>query len=475
MRLLRPGGSSGAGPGAIDSVTGMESVLKFTRRWGAPAAAGIFFAWWCIGEAIRMDNLGTFFASFAYWGSAVPLVLATLAIAVSAWQPIASLALTALLLGGQLTYLIPGMYSENWPIYLGSSIALLFTAWTTRGWLRWIAAGANVGFAAVMMFLMLSWRYGYGIGWFTPLYGGDRLTLRAYGWQLFALLLLIAATCFAVGALLSLYQERGHLFFARDLARSTLQDREIDLIVEQERTRISRDLHDVLAHSLAVIAAQADGARYLVKNQPQPVLKALETIAGSARSALVDAQRVIEGVREDGMSVPQPQMKEIPALVQGMRSNLKIRDSASGQPVEMSNGQQLAVFRIVQECLTNALKHGGHGTEIRLHLDWSGPGLTLHAASDLAQPAPAAPPETQPQRLGRGLPGMRERAHLAGGWLTAGPDGEHFRVTVFIPYGTADTGPVKTATAVEPARGTMESRDLAVLTAGPGRTESNND
>ncbi|MBD7995645.1 two-component sensor histidine kinase [Arthrobacter sp. Sa2CUA1] len=408
----------------------MESVLNHARRWGAPVGAVIFFVLWCVAEAGRMGAPVGILPVF--WPGAAPLVLMTAAIAVASRWPILSLALTGLLLLGQLFLLISPMGSTHWAIYLGSFIALGVIAWAGTKRMRVIAISANIVFAAVMAFQMLSWRYGAGVGWFPPLYGGDLLTLRVYGWQLFSLLMLIAAGCFAVGLLLSLYQERGSLFQARDLARSTLQDTEIDLIVEQERTRISRDLHDVLAHSLAVIAAQADGARYLVKDQPQPVLKALETIAGSARSALVDAQRVIEGVSEDGMTAPQPQMKDITGMVEGMRSNLQIRDSASGQPVELSSGQQLAVFRIVQECLTNALKHGGRDAEVRLHLDWSGPGLTLHAASALAQePATAE----EPGRPGRGLAGMRERAHLAGGWLTAGPDGEHFRVTVFIPYG----------------------------------------
>ncbi|MFF2028745.1 sensor histidine kinase [Arthrobacter sp. NPDC058192] len=331
------------------------------------------------------------------------------------------------------------MASNHWAIYLGSFIALGFILWTAPLRLRYLAAGTNVAAAAVMAFLMLSWRYGDGVGWYPPAYAGDRWMLQDYGWQLFALLLLIAGACAAVGLLLALYQERGSLFRARELAQSSLKETEIDLIVEQERTRIARDLHDVLAHSLAVIAAQADGTRYLSKDQPKAVLNALDTIAGSARSALVDAQRVIEGVRDDGMVTPQPRLSDIPALIDGMqRGSLKIHPTESGTPVKLSTGQEMAVFRIVQECLTNALKHGGRGTDVRLHFDWSGPGLTLHVASAVAptgQEDAANPART---RGGRGLPGMRERAHLAGGWLTAGPDGEHFRVTVFIPYGTRE-------------------------------------
>jgi len=100
------------------------------------------------------------------------------------------------------------------------------------------------------------------------------------------------------------------------------------------------------------------------------------------------------------------------------------------------------------------------GSEVRLHFDWSGPGLTLHVASAAALPGLEDPLDPATGRVGRGLPGMRERAHLAGGWLTAGPDGEHFRVTVFIPYGAAE------ATAADDAAGADAGLDIAAGAAG---------
>jgi hypothetical protein len=98
-----------------------------------------------------------------------------------------------------------------------------------------------------------------------------------------------------------------------------MKEAEVDLIIEQERTHIARDLHDILAHSLAVIAAQADGTRYLGSDQPKAVLNAVENIASSARSALVDAQPIIEGVRDDGMVAPQPRLGDVAPLVERMR------------------------------------------------------------------------------------------------------------------------------------------------------------
>jgi len=420
------------------------------------------------------------------WPGTVPLAIMTLAIAVSVWQPMASLALTALLLTGQFLYVIPAMYPNHWAIYIGSFIALACILWTAVKRTVIIAVSANAVFIVAMTFLMISWRYSYGVGWFYPLYGGDRVALQVHGWQLFSVLTLIAAGCSAVGLALALYQERGSLFHARNIAQAGMKEAEIDLIVEQERTRIARDLHDVLAHSLAVIAAQADGTRYLSSDQPRAVLNALENIASSARGALVDAQRVIEGVRDDGMVAPQPRLSDVAPLVDRMRQgSLAIHRSESGTPVELTAGQELAVFRIVQECLTNALKHGGRGTAVRLHFDWTGPGLALHVASALAAAGPgtagsgtagsvAAGEADSAQRVGRGIPGMRERAHLAGGWVTAGPDGEQFRVTAFVPYGLHAAGAGGTAAdgtdageAAGPSAGQLELEAAPLEDARP--------
>jgi signal transduction histidine kinase len=417
----------------VDSVATMQPLLKVLRQWGAPAAAVIFFVLWFVGEVGRDGSLQL----GPMWSGIVSLVVISTAIAVSVLKPYLSLGLSAAVLVGQLLYFIPSFRSNTWPIYLGAFISLAFILWTASKRRRLVAAGANLVFVVLMTYLMISWRYGSGVGWFEQLYHGDRVNFLVHGGQLFSILFLIAAAFGSVGLLLALYEERGNLFRARNQAQSTLKETEVHLIVEQERTRIARDLHDVLAHSLAVIAAQADGTRYLSKDQPKAVLNALENIAVSARSALVDAQRVIEGVHDDGMVTPQPRLSDVGPLVDRMKKqgSLAIEQSQSGDPLELTAGQQMAVFRIVQECLTNALKHGGRGTAVRLHFDWSGPGLAVNVASALPGENARTAAEGDQERVGRGLPGMRERAHLAGGWITAGPDGEQFRVTFFIPYG----------------------------------------
>jgi signal transduction histidine kinase len=411
----------------------MQPLLKVLRQWGAPAAAVIFFILWFVGEVGRDGALQL----GPMWSALVALTVVSTAIAVSTLKPYLSLGLSTGVLVGQLLYFIPSFRANTWPIYLGAFISLAFILWTAPKKKRLVAAGVNVAFVFMMTYLMISWRYGQGVGWFEQLYHGDRANFQVHGGNLFTILFLIAAAFGALGLLLALYEERGSLFRARNLAQSTLKETEVDLVIEQERTRIARDLHDVLAHSLAVIAAQADGTRYLSKDQPKAVLNALENIAVSARSALVDAQRVIEGVHDDGMVTPQPRLSDVGPLVDRMKKqgSLAIEQSQSGDPLELTAGQQMAIFRIVQECLTNALKHGGRGTAVRLHFDWSGPGLAVNVASALPTENAGTAVEGAQDRIGRGLAGMRERAHLAGGWITMGPDGEQFRVTVFIPYG----------------------------------------
>jgi signal transduction histidine kinase len=448
----------------------MEQTLQRLRHWGAPSAAIIFFILW------SGRHWGLYGSFLAEQGRLPAIILVSVAIALAGRWTAASLGVTALLLVLQLLHVLEPMIATPWQVYIGAFVALAFMLWLAPPRMRIVAPTATAALAGVMAFIMLGRGYGMGAYWASALViaNGTRTTMIGLWWQCWAVLLLIAAGCAAVGVLLRLYEERGTLFRARDDARASLKETEVELIVEQERTRITRDLHDVLAHSLAVIAAQADGARYLGHGQPQAVLNALETIAGSARRALVDAQRVIEDVRDDGTASPQPLLQDIGPLVEQMSGSLEIQQSSTGQQGELGAGQQLAVFRIVQECLTNALKHGGRGTAVRVHSDWSGPGLTLHAASTLR---PLTAPQSQNDgagRVGRGIPGMRERAHLAGGWLTAGSDGEDFRITAFIPYGMgrADSAPaLAEAAGAAPAlerTSPSSAGALPALTGEPG-------
>ena len=412
-----------------DSFGAMTNIVKHANTWAAPAAALLFLVIW---GAVQK-----------YWIGVVPLLAFTMAIALAGRYAYAALLIPALVLAAQLGHVVPPMYDHTWPFYLGCAVVLFFVAATGSKWQQTAAITAAPVFAGTMAFLMLDRSYSMGMGWL-PVYGASWSQMRDFWFLTASLLLVILATGWLAGYALRSWAERRTLSAERTAAVDTLKATEVDLVVEQERTRISRDLHDVLAHSLAVIAAQADGSRYLGKDQPQPVLDALENIASAARRALTDAQRVIEGVGDGGSALPQPRLADIDDLLEQQGNSLQVERTESGSPADLPEGQQLAVFRIVQESLTNALRHGGSGTRVTVHLDWSGPGLSLQIASYPARRALSAAGSTgslTTAGTGRGIAGMRERAHLAGGWLTAGPDGDSFRVTAFLPYGSALSAP----------------------------------
>jgi signal transduction histidine kinase len=215
-----------------------------------------------------------------------------------------------------------------------------------------------------------------------------------------------------------------------------LADSEVQLAVAEERNRIAQEMHDVLAHSLAVVIAQADGARYLRAKRPAAVDSALMSISDAARSALVDVSGIIDGVL-DGKPAPQPELADLDELISTVATTgLRIQLTHAGEAQPLAPGQQLAVYRIVQEGLTNALRHRGRDSEVTIVLDWRGPGLALQLLSSGGQLTEAL---SEPARIGRGVAGMMERARISGGWAAAGPDenGDH-RVTAFIPYREAD-------------------------------------
>ncbi|WP_243399210.1 sensor histidine kinase [Cryobacterium zongtaii] len=202
------------------------------------------------------------------------------------------------------------------------------------------------------------------------------------------------------------------------------------VVVEQERNRIARDMHDVVAHSLAVVIAQADGARYARAANPEAVDEALTTISTTARDALGDVRILLTRLRQDAADGPQPVLADLDRLVAQMQSTgLDIEWTTTGTPTTLGSGAQLAVYRIVQEALTNALRHGDAGRPVYLSLAWTD-GWVAVTIDNAVRPSPAADASGV---LGHGLPGMRERALLAGGSLTAEPIGGRFIVAARLP------------------------------------------
>jgi len=228
------------------------------------------------------------------------------------------------------------------------------------------------------------------------------------------------------------------------------------VVVEQERNRIARDMHDVVAHSLAVVIAQADGARYARAQNPEAVDEALSTISTTAREALGDVRILLTRLRQDDAAGPQPVLADLDRLVAQMRSTgLDIEWTTTGTPTTLGSGAQLAVYRIVQEALTNALRHGDAGRAVYLSLAWTDGwvAVTIDNAVGVTDTAERA------GEIGHGLPGMRERALLAGGSLAAESIGGRFIVAARLPA-------ITTNALVRPAATLLA--DQPTVTASPG-------
>ena len=213
------------------------------------------------------------------------------------------------------------------------------------------------------------------------------------------------------------------LLAERDAARA---DRNV--AIEQERVRIARDMHDIVAHSLAVVIAQADGARYALRADPAVADEALDTIGATARRALGDVRELLGALRHEQGTAPTPDVDDIERLVGQMRDvGLEVQVEREGDPSTLPTTTQLAVYRIVQESLTNAYKHGAPGSTVRARLTYRPDTVEIDVVNRRAEDDRPGP------GTGHGLVGMRERATMSGGSMTAGPRGEDFAVAVRMP------------------------------------------
>lgn len=213
------------------------------------------------------------------------------------------------------------------------------------------------------------------------------------------------------------------------------RDQRAQLAAAEERSRIAREMHDVVAHNLSVIVVQADGGRYAGDHDPQAALDALKTIGDTGRGALTEMRRLLGVLRAadaDGGSVrPQPGLGALPELVTSVRqAGLPVDLDVTGAPQPLPPGPSLAVYRVIQEALTNALKHAGPAARATVALAFGADRVTARVSDDGR--GAAAPSDG----LGQGLAGMRERMTMYGGTVTAGPaTGGGWRVDVDLPYG----------------------------------------
>ena len=219
-------------------------------------------------------------------------------------------------------------------------------------------------------------------------------------------------------------QRRIYVASLEDRARTLEREREhlAKIAVADERAAIARELHDVVAHSLAVMIVQADGGRYAFDHDPGKARQALTTVAATGRDALEDMRRLVSVLRSPTEEPTDGDRKkitlaELAALVDGARQAGLTVELDNGLPTELPPAVELAVYRIAQEGLTNVLRHAGPGAKVGLCLKHVDDRITLSLTDDGGAPR-LAPTANGP---GHGIPGMRERVAVHGGTLTAGP------------------------------------------------------
>jgi len=205
--------------------------------------------------------------------------------------------------------------------------------------------------------------------------------------------------------------------------------------VLEERTRIARELHDVVAHHLSLIAVQAETAPYRLGELPEPARAEFGSLSEVAREALTEMRRLLGVLRQDQPAglAPQPQLTDLPALVDAARrAGVEIELSVPAELSSVPPGVGVCAYRIVQESLSNASQHAP-GAPVTVSVDHDARAVQLRVANGPGSPATRSGPE---RGRGHGLTGMRERVALLGGALSAGPTpAGGFVVSVVLPLG----------------------------------------
>ncbi|WP_124055185.1 sensor histidine kinase [Arcanobacterium ihumii] len=253
----------------------------------------------------------------------------------------------------------------------------------------------------------------------------------------FVLIESIVIATFSVAMLRYIQLQRYQELLERNEQVLRDSERDSEIAVIEERTRIAREMHDIVAHTLSVVIAQADGGRYAAKSNPEVAQRALETISEMSRAALGDIRSIIGVLRDPNEShsplKPQPVDDDLDQLVQKVRdSGVNISYLRLGTAFPLPVGLGNALYRICQEALTNSLKHAGPHAQITVILKWSSVAITLEILDDGRGAA------TPDDGKGHGVIGMRERAALFGGTVEAGPRPEGgFRVRTLIPVNSS--------------------------------------
>nr|BFE57257.1 sensor histidine kinase [Dactylosporangium thailandense] len=326
-----------------------------------------------------------------------------------------------LLLQGAL--LVPLWWRRRAPLLACYAVAAVFIA----EWAAGVMLRADVALLVAVYSLVLHGRLSR-LPWAVPalLVASALVVVRVSGvlsaWDVLFFVASVGTAAVALG--FAVRVRRAQLAALRDRAvqLEIERDQRSRLAAATERTRVAREMHDVLGHSLSVIITLADGGAYAADVAPERGKEALRLIGDTGRRSLGELRRMLGVLREqaDGLS-PQPGIADLEPLCRRVRAaGPEVEYQSGGELEALDLGVQLAAYRIVQEALTNTLKHAGPGTRVRLALRVEGARLRI-VVRDTGPPG-GADRTARPGEQGHGLIGMRERAALYGGSVTAGPD-----------------------------------------------------
>jgi signal transduction histidine kinase len=316
-----------------------------------------------------------------------------------------------------VTLLVALGYNEGFtPIFLYVGAATVGAACPLR---RTFVAAVAIG--AALVFLVVTDAPGFDAGTF------------ASNAALFA-------TMFMFGVNIRTRRDRVAALEERAVAVEREKEEEARRAVADERLHIARELHDVVAHSMGVIAVQASVGEHVIDEKPAEAKRALEAISGVSRSTLAEIRRMLGVLRETDDAehgspayAPAPGLSELDRLVRELDgAGLPVDVAYDGAPVELPRGVDLTAYRIVQEALTNVMKHAGPArARVVVRFD---PGVLGLEIVDDGRGVNGR----SEHRSGHGLVGMRERVAVYGGTLEVGPKpGGGFRVAARLPYGDA--------------------------------------
>lgn len=240
----------------------------------------------------------------------------------------------------------------------------------------------------------------------------------------------VGVTSWMVGDTVRTQRERAAWLLER-------RDDEARRAVADERLRISRDLHDVVAHHISVIAVQAEAAQEVLAANPQRAAAAMATVADTARTALGELRRVLGVLRSEAALVPQPGLAALGDLASSMgQAGLAVDLRTTGETRHVDGVVGLTAYRVVQEALTNVLRHAD-ARHAAVDLAFDTRSLVVTVDDDGRGPTVDGSPSG-----GQGLVGMRERLAMLGGDLDTGPaPGGGFRVRARLPLPVGSTGP----------------------------------